>query len=292
MGVEYIRNLSGRSGEIGTITEGRSSRSWLVKSTSRYDDESIVLPYGIYNGYFPIPYTDFHPTIPLLLCRKLRWKQEKESPLHSVVTADYSSEPLNQSQKDQEESPLARRAKIRWNTAKYQKAIDQDNANQATVNSAGDYFDPPPTVDRSRWTATVVKNLASVPSWIIDYTDAVNASPFTFDSLSVGARVAKIMSIEISDTQTQNDIDFYIFTYTLEFRPETWALKVLDQGFRYKSGSNRKQIMTEDTPPRPVTSPRLLDGSGAVLANPTTSNAVYKTFYVYNEKDFGVLPKE
>ncbi len=73
MSVEYIRNLSGRTGEFGAITEGRSARSWLVRCTSRYDDESVVLPYGIGAGYFPVPYTDFHPTIPILLCRKLRW---------------------------------------------------------------------------------------------------------------------------------------------------------------------------------------------------------------------------
>lgn len=292
MSVEYIRPLSGREGEIGKITESHSTQQWLSKCTDRFDDESVIFPYGIGALILPVPYSDFHPTRPLLLCRKLRWKQDKKSPLHGIVTADYSSEPLNQSEKEQEENPLARRAKIRWNTAKYQKAIEKDNANQATVNSAGDYFDPPPQVDRSRWTATIQKNLASVPSWIIDYTDAVNASSFTFAGLSVGARVAKIMSIEISDLQTDNDIDFYVFSYTLEFRPETWDLKILDQGLRYKVSTSRKQILDDSTPPRPITSPKLLDGSGGILASPSPSTAVYKTFYVYNEKDFGVLPKE
>lgn len=292
MSVEYIRPMSGREGEFGTITEGRSSRSWLAKCSSRFDDESVVLPWGIGEGILPIPYTSFHPTMPLLLCRKLKWKQDRKSPLHSVVTADYSSEPLNQSDQDQEENPLSRRAKIRWNTAKYQKAIDRDVDGDAVVNSAGDYFDPPPQVDRSRWTATVQKNLASVPSWIIDYTDAVNDSPFTFQGLSVGTRVAKIMSIEISDQQVENDIPFFVFGYTLEFRPETWKLLVLDQGMRHIFGTDRFQILDDRSPPRPVTSPVCLDGEGQKLAEPDTENAVFLEFDAYEEKDFSVLPKE
>ncbi len=147
-------------------------------------------------------------------------------------------------------------------------------------------------VDRSRWTVSIQKNVASVPTSILEYTDATNDSPFVLQGISIPARVARIMSIEISDLQSRANVEFYVLTYTLEFRPETWALKILDQGLRYKDGSYRKQIVDDSTPPRPVTSPMLLNGSGAVIGNPAPDTAVFLTFHHYPEKDFGILPKE
>jgi hypothetical protein len=100
-----------------------------------------------------------------------------------------------------------------------------------------------------------------------------------------------LSDIEISELKIEGDYQYFEFSYTIERRREKWIpLKVLDQGLRYKSGSDRKHIMDQSSPPRPVSSPRLLDGAGAVLSDPTPDNAKYQDFTVYYARNFSVLP--
>lgn len=289
MSVLSIGLLSGRDVSFGKITEGKAKLKWLGVTNNRYDTDVEVADYGYSNNILPLPYVSYHPFYSIMLCRNISFTQDSSAPCKWDIEATYTSEPLTQGQ-EQTPNPVDRPAKIKWKSQAYRKAVVRDYSGLAIVNSAGDYFDPPPEIDSSHWVATIEKNVTGVPTSIITYTDAINSNGFTIQGITVAPKVAKIIDIEISELQTEGDYEYYTFTYGLEFRPELWRLKVLDQGFRYKSGSNRKNIVTDDTPPRPITSPKLLDGSGAVLSNPTTSNAVFLTYDVYTARDFGILP--
>lgn len=298
MGVYYRGSLPGKEAEFGKLEDGRASRAWLFYTTNRYVEEAEILAYGIGIGVIPIPYTSFLGTSPSLLCRKLRCKQEKDSPQHWIVDAEFSSQPLDQKEKDKNEqvNPLSRRVAIKWSSSKYNKPLHQDLYGQAIVNSAGDYFDPGVEVDRSRWTASISKNVPQVPAFILDYTDAVNETAFTIQGLVVEAKVAKIMAIEISDVKTEqvgdNEIEYYEFSYTLEFRPgdvdgnDTWdPIRILDAGLRDDAG-NAFQVNGKD-----VSSPVPMDGLGERLTSPGPDTAQYQLFHVYPLRQFGnVLP--
>jgi hypothetical protein len=161
----------------------------------------------------------------------------------------------------------------------------------AIVNSAGDWFDDPPQMDDSRVTCQIQKNVAAVPSWIIDYRDAINDAPFTVDGVSIGTGIAKCQPPQIGQEQERNSIVFRQLTLTLQFRDEGWPLYILDRGY-YEidpdDPANRIKILDEKGLER--TSPALLDGTGYALVNPSPANFYNLTFDIYKQRTFSVLP--
>lgn len=292
MSVVKIGLLPGRESSFGKITEGKAKLRWLAETDNNLDNESLIASYGYGNNILPIPYVGTHPLYPVMLCREISFKQDSSAPRKWEIDATYSSEPLSKSEQESEvENPLERPAKVKWKTNQYRKAVVKDKNGNAITNSAGDYFDPPPEIDSSHWTVTVTKNVAAVPQFILDYDNAINTNSFSIQGVSVAQFVAKLMDIDIGEVQTEGDFVFLVFTYSMEFRPdELWGLSELDQGMRFKSGNDRKQILDNSSPPRPITTPKLLDGNGAVLSNPTPETAVFRDFDVYKERDFSVLP--
>jgi hypothetical protein len=119
----------------------------------------------------------------------------------------------------------------------------------------------------------------------------VNNAAITIGGVVIGQHEAKLSDIEISELKIEGDYQYFEFSYTIERRREKWIpYEVLDQGLRFKSGENQKHIMDQSATPRPVSSPRLLDGNGAVLTDPTPERAKYRPFTVYYARNFSVLP--
>lgn len=286
-----IQYMGGREADFGNTKDRRCRRGWLVKTDGRfYSEASLLQDAVVFAGGaagIPIPFVSTHPDSPQFLCKRLRGKQDRNAPLRWDVEAEYDTAPIDSD--DNPESPLARPAKITWSTTKYQKAIERDRDGNAIINSAGDYFDPPPIADVSRWTASVTKNVAGVPTSILSYVDGLNSSTWEIDGVSVEANVAKVMSISIGEEQVEGDVVYRQFSYTVEFDPvDKWKGKYLNQGFYYKDGSNRKRIL--DANSKPVVTPKLLNSSGAVISDPTPSSATFKEYDVCSEIDFSVFP--
>jgi hypothetical protein len=277
----------GRNASFGKVTENKSKLVWLAVTDNNDDDENIVGLHGWSNSILPVPFVHAHPLYSTQLCRNISFSQDSSAPRKWDIEAEYSSEPLKTADQTNIAKPTDRPAKIKWKSQQYRKAIDKDINGHAIVNSAGDYFDPPPEIDSSHWVATIEKNVPAVPTFILSYTDAINSDSFTIQGMTVSQHVAKIMDLDISDLQTEGDFGFYVFTYSLEFRPETWKYKPLDQGFRTIEFGGLRQILDDATPPRPVTTPRLLDGNGRSLDNPSPSTAQFLEYDVYNAYDFG-----
>ncbi len=302
MGIQYILLLAGRESEYPKVLEYKQQRDYLCYSTSRYENDYTITQYGWANGILPIPYVTWSSSpngLIALLCRSLSIKQDKKSPQHYVITATWSSEPLTQAEKEEQQipNPLDRPPKIRWKTGKYNKAIFKDIHDKAILNSAGEFFDPVPEVDRSRWSVYVSANVAAVPSFMIDYTDGINENAISIQGLPIGEQVAKLMDMEVGEVQTSQygdtEIPYVIFTWAAEMRPETWALNLLDQGMRQidpNDATKRIAVKDDATPPKEVHKPWPLDGSGNKLANPSPTNAVQLSFDVYNPIAFEVLP--
>jgi hypothetical protein len=290
--VYRISPLPGRGSQYKKLLDSQSSLRWLAVVTDRFDAEADIATAGWDAGILPRPYFDFHPTNPFHLCRELKITSETRSPLHWICEATYSSEPLAINDQDEQniQDPTLRPPKIKWQTNAYRKPIWADRYGNAIVNSAGDYFDPPIEVDVNRFSATINKNVAGIPIEIVEYDKAVNDSAFYIQGIYVGPYVARLASVEIGELATENEYYYFPFTCTLEFRSETWNVKPLQQGYNYKSGSERKVILDDSTPPRPVTSPRLLAEDGSLLDNPTPATAVYGDFEVYDPLDFSILP--
>lgn len=214
--------------------------------------------------------------------------QPTDNPKLWHVRVEYDS-----SVEEEEENPLNRPAVLSWGSAQFQRVAWKDIDGNAILNSAGQYFDPPPEVDDSRPTLTVTRNEASFnPALKIDYEDAVNTDPFM--GFAVGQ--AKVASIN-ANSQFENGLSFWSVTYEFHFRREGWILAPLDQG-RYElwdiAGTKRLvPIKERDTLGRKlttnVTEPVPLDGAGKQLQNPGPTTAKYKEFTVYKQRTFSVF---
>lgn len=200
-----------------------------------------------------------------------------------LLTCEYSSE------RQYNEDPTADPAAISWDSEQFQKPAVFDKDGNAIVNSAGDPFDPPNMMDDSRRIVTVTKNLATVPSWILTYQDAVNSDNFTVDGVPVTAGQAKMQRVSVGEVQSRNGISFRPVVFEIHLQRDGWLLEPLDAGFREKAGSLRINILN-DGDLEPPTAPTPLDGSGAVLTNPTAATCVFLSFSVYDTAAFSSLP--
>lgn len=289
MAILKMAEVSGQSLDYSLPFDSSSTRKWLAVASHNFHTSADVYQYGLDNSILPLPYVSYHPVLIGHSCRNVKVTQDDGAPRKWTIEAEYSSKPIRENQ--QEENPLNRPAQIEIDTSSYKRAIWQDIESKAILNSAGDYFDPPIEIDQAFWTFRVKKNVADLPTWILDYENAVNNSAITIRGLSIPQHTGKLSNIRVGDLKIEGDYQYFEFSYTLEVRRDKWIpLKVLDQGLRFKDETNRKHIMDNSTPPRPVTSPRLLNGSGAVLSDPTPSNAVYREFTVYYARNFSILP--
>lgn len=203
------------------------------------------------------------------------------------VTAEYSSE------REITEDPTDEPVRVSWSTEQFQEVAIVDENGDAVCNSAGDPFDPPVMKDFSRRVASVSVNVSSVPSWFLDYEDAVNSDTFTLAGFSVAAGKAKCQRVSVSEEKERNGISYFEVHMEIHLSKNGWLVKPLDAGFRriYSGTSREKITMTneageEEYPAAPVP----LDGSGVELLDPTPATAVYRSFTVYESLPFSALP--
>jgi hypothetical protein len=276
----------GRGGQIGvedkTKVKVTHTQVWRAETDSNDDDETVIAAYA---GCPEVG--DEHPNNPYAHLKTIAFRNESFSKKVWLVTLTYSTDEY-----EQQENPLDTTARITWRSEQFQKPIWKDIQGYAITNSAGDFYDPGPERDDSRWVATVVKNMPMVPTWLISFQDAVNSAPFNIDGIPVATRHAKIQSVEIGDWQYHNDTAYRQVTISIAISADEFVLEVLDQGFNYLDGGARKRIMVEDEDGQKAepTTPVQLNGSGAVITSPTPATAVFRTHYIYNTANFGQLP--
>lgn len=179
-------------------------------------------------------------------------------------------------------NPIDHPLKISWGTAKFEKAVEKDINGVAIVNSAGDYFDPPPTIDDSRTILRITKNLATFdPTIAHDFKDSINSDTWH----GYPPRTWKVEDIT-AELKFNAECGWYEeVTFELALNPDLWKKEILDQGLRKLSGGSQANI--KDTNGEDITSPMLLNGSGAPLA--PLGTPTYLLFQVYKERAFSGL---
>lgn len=256
---------------------------WRVQTNNKWDDAAVVLS----STGAGIPYRGLlHPTDAAAYCRSVRARNEGASPYWWTVTASYSTE------REINDSPLDDQAEITWGGEQFQEVVVFDKNSKAVLNSAGDPFDPPVMRDRTRRTVDIRFNAAVVPTWILDYEDAVNSSAILIDNFPVAAKAAKCGPVSVGPVKERNDIQYREVSVTIHLNKDLWTVQVLDQGFREKDTTDpllRNNIRNDGDSAEPIV-PVLLDGNGEALDDPSLSNAVFLSFDVYPEVDFTVFP--
>lgn len=201
-----------------------------------------------------------------------------------IVTADYSTE------RELSTDPTNDPALISWDSEQFQRPAVFDSSGNAICNSAGDPFDPPNMMDDSRRVVTVEKNLSVVPTWILNYQDAVNSDTFTIDNISVSVGLAKMQRVSVGPRQERNGIPFRTVHFTMHLEKNGWLMEPLDAGFRERNYTgdliNIRNPGDGELPSAPVP----LDGSGSAIDDPSYTNNVFLSFSVYATLPFSSLP--
>jgi len=184
---------------------------------------------------------------------------------------------------------------------------DKDINGKAIVNKAGDYYDPPPMRKKVIWTHACTVNVASVPTALTGYANAVNSESCSVRGIACGAETVQIVGIDIPDVQTLNDVSFVPLTLVYEVDPDGFDLKVLNQGYRGLSlldGEAHDIYITpsqEDindavdngwpTPaPQRASVPCMLTTDGYYIPDPTPETCVFNPHEVTNKISFTGLP--
>lgn len=199
------------------------------------------------------------------------------------VTAEYSSE------REMNEDPTQDAMQIRVYTEQFQKPAVFNKDGELIVNSAGDPYDPPPMMDDSRRVISLIRNLPTCPSWVLNYQDVVNSDTFTVRGVTYAVGTGKVQSVSLSDAQKRNGIDFYTLEVLIHLQKNGWLLKNLDAGFRELNYSGELINILNTGDNERVSAPVPLDGSGHALVNPSPTNNVLRSDVVYDTAPFSVL---
>ena len=252
----------------------RAERSFLVSSSTPLT-EAMVLAAGPALG-------SAHPSLQGMMCVAKSARPQRSDLRAWELSCSYVNASV-----EWQDNPLLRPPVITWANVQYEEDLLRDIAGRAVLNSAGDYFDPPLKVQRSRWQVSYKRNRASVPSWITNYADAINSDQFVLGALTIKPRCAKLDKIEIGPLQIENDVAFYEVSYTFTLQRESWQPSILDQGLYEVVNGERRRIRNAG---EPVTEPVLLDGRGRAIEDPAPHKAVFLRHYkAYYELPFSVL---
>ena len=242
--------------------------------------------FGIPLIFQPYP-SDFRARV-----KKVTPKQRSDDPSVWDVTVNYGS--VTEDEKQKQDNPLAKPPRVSWGHTQFQKIVEQaylvTNGTKAgslssVCNSAGIPFDPPPEVDASRLSLSIIYNLAQVPTWVLDYQDAVNQNSLSIEGVSFNARTLKC-NVTVGEWQVENDVTYRQVTLQLQARQETWDLQLVDRGYQQLVNTNILEPLTDDDGNR-FDKPQLLNGSGGKLVQNGTP--VYRTYRYYTEKDYSQL---
>jgi len=256
-----------------------------------------------------------YPADIVCYCNKIDVKRVSNSRQAWTVSASYTNK--IDEEDEPEENPLARPWKLNWSSASFQivaergikrETIDAQGITIVAapagdiqgpiVNSVGDQFDPPVQIESSNWTVTAKKNIATVPTWLMDYRDSLNDAAITIAGVEFQKHELRISSMSIGEFTVENDVGFFPFQVTMQQKGETWMREILDQGTHEIKTVNvggtpvQSRVRIVDKKGQHVTEPIRLDGEGLKLEPDTAAieDSVFIRYQVYlKERDFTSL---
>jgi len=256
-------NLVSASSSHNIKNERTYTRTYIVEHADTDDEVDIE------NGFCSI--TGFlagvtHPSDGGAVCKELTTSLDSEDGKSSTVTINFG--PWD----EEEKNPLLQPPDIQYSiSAQHEKIIDKDQQGQPVVNSAGDPFDDPTTIDESRLTLSVSQNNATFPAAMaLAYVGAVNS-----DSWNSGSpRQWKCVSISGRKMYDAEYGVYYAVSTAAQFKPDKWDIEILDQGTR---NIDKEKFNVDGKA-------ELLDGQGEKLAQGASEE--WLPFRIYNELPF------
>lgn len=184
-------------------------------------------------------------------------------PCHYKVTVNY--EATLDKDSGEPTTPLMEPATWSFHFVSSNEPIDRDEAGNPITNSSDESYDPPVTKDIHDLVLRIQRSEATFdPLRAYQYKGATNSDEF------LGVPAGKVLCSVIDAGKAQAAaLVYYKVTYEFQMRFDGWKLKLIDQGFREKTGtlsdgSPAYEAITNKDGSN-VSQPAFLDGSGRKL---------------------------
>lgn len=186
------------------------------------------------------------------------------------------------------ENPIDRPPEIEFLSAVSTEPVDRDKDDNPITNSAGELFDPPITKDCRDLVIRARRYQSSF--------DKPQASAFegSVNSQTIWGYAPGKVKCNVYTGREVRFAGLWMYEVTFEFqvREDGWKRRILDQGFREKTGVDETTdeplyAAIKDTSGVPLSSPTMLDGAGVILAD--TAPPVFLEFDLITENDFTIL---
>lgn len=284
----------GRSSEVDNLGRRKYTRQFTVETTApevgplavrtAVDPATSVSVPGIGSHYTNGlgPYDDEFEFDTGAFVDSISAAEDGPEGIQWVVTVQYGPFDWTQFQGDADLWPI----RVSFGGERTERVIYFDNNGDPILNSAGDPFGDPITVDDSRTVLTITRN-EKVSVFDMDlaqlYSDSINDATWN----GFPARTCKMGVITTGDPTYDPNGKFYYYTvtYPVTVNRATWRKEILDQGFNELDPyDDPKPVMNSG---QPVSDAVPLDGSGHRLGPYDTP--VTLTFDVYEELDWSGL---
>jgi len=184
---------------------------------------------------------------------------------------------------DETEDPCTARPVVRFGSAPYTKIMErayfldepdpdtQGNPSLHLENSAGDPFDPPVQEELNRPIIEIEYNTRRFsPQLKIDLEGTINLTAQVVASIQIPAKKGRIVQLGANPLYDDNDDLYWKMSVVIELNMEGYTRQILDQGFYFLDGDDKKEItlLDKDGQSVPATEPQKLNGSGELSSFP------------------------
>lgn len=202
------------AGEISCV------RTFQVDVNDPGDDSIVVSRHRL----VPKPFQS-HPRSPRLTASIIEIDKHPETRLMYLVQARYKTGIANVV-----ENPLRRPAAISMSSTERRVWTTRDANGDPMTTTAGELLDAYET-EITDLTFHVAKNLPGVPRWLLGYTRSTNIDAVNLRGYNIEPGLLRFRSPRISDKQTENGVDFYVFSFDLAHRVDGWERVVPNAGY-------------------------------------------------------------
>jgi len=274
--------------------------TWQVQTTDKWDGPAIVsfapglplfgAPYSGINGLNDVDATAYYRGGMSINPASANVRTSAGTGRLWKVTAPFSSKPAERCNEQRFDNPLTEPPKWSGGSNGYTKQADKDNQGNAIQNSSWQqHRGPKVEVKDGKSTFTLDMNVLWLNlDFLGDYKNAVN------DGVWWGKPARTLQCSDFTWQRLMYGMCnwYYAVHFEFEHDPETFDLKLIDEGSRIwigGAGANRAdadnykpaKLRTEDR------DTVLLDGAGGVLG--ANAQPVIQEFRYYPEKDFSAV---
>ena len=216
---------------------------------------------------------------------------------------------------DEEENPLAQRARITLKADQYTRTTTQNAQGRSITTTAGSLI--PVEIDDTRWVLSVQKNVRVIPAALLNLNNKTNSGSVAIRGLLIPRRKLQVKGLTGSEESVRvrnQRIDYVALSFELHYQREGYRVRlpnvdyvqlrettrarrdrrgrpVLDQGRPvFETVTERVPILFGEPPERP-SEPWPLDRHGKALPeNYRASDVLYRDEDVLEETSFNLLP--